>query len=196
MLKVVRLLFLLGVLVALALPAAAIASPQQAVRDCVVDGDLDRTYSNAELRRALDLLASDSNEYSDCPDVLEAAIKGGSDRGKGRGSPGLGTIDPAAEAAAQQQDQTGLEAVAAAKGGKPPTVRIGDKTVEPGPDGIFDLATASNGLPLPLLLALVALSLLALAAGLVSLQQRSPALRRFAILSKIPTLRVPLPWRR
>ncbi|HZG49774.1 MAG TPA: hypothetical protein VEY90_09645 [Thermoleophilaceae bacterium] len=199
MLKVVRLLLLLGVLAVLALPAAAIATPQQAVRDCVVDGDLDRTYSNAELRRALDLLASDSNEYSDCPDVLEAAIKGGSDRGKGRGSPGLGTTDPAAEAAAQQQDQAALEAIAAAKAaqsGKPPSVRIGDETVEPGPNGIFDLATAANKLPLPLLLALVALSLLALAAGLASLQERSSALGRFAILSKIPTPRVPLPWRR
>ena len=194
--KVVRHLRLLGALVALVLPAAASASGQQAARDCVVDGDLDRNYSNAELRRALDLLASDSNEYSDCPDVLEAAIKGGSDRGKGRGSPGVGATDPAGEAAAQQEDQAELAAIAADKGGKPPSVQVGDKVVQPGSNGIFDLATAANELPLPLLLALIAVCLLALAGGLASLQERLPALKRMGILSKIPTLRVPLPWRR
>ena len=194
--RVVRHLLLLGALVALALPAAASASGQQAARDCVVDGDLDRNYSNAELRRALDLLASDSNEYSDCPDVLEAAIKGGSDRGKGRGSPGVGATDPAGEAAAQQEDQAELAAIAANKGGKPPSVQVGDKIVKPGSNGIFDLASAANELPLPLLLALIAVCLLALAGGLASLQERLPALKRTGILSKIPTLRVPLPWRR
>lgn len=196
MLKVVRHLLLLGALIALALPATAAASGQQAARDCVVDGDLDRNYSNAELRRALDLLASDSNEYSDCPDVLNAAIKGGSDRGKGRGSPGVGATDPAGEAAAQQQDQEELAAIAANKGGKPPSVQVGDKIVKPGSNGIFDLATAANQLPLPLLLALIAVCLLALAGGLASLQERLPALKRMGFLSKIPTVRVPLPWRR
>ena len=194
----VRHLLVLGVLVALALPAAAAASPQQAARDCVVDGDLDRSYSNAELRRALDLLASDSNEYSDCPDVLEAAIKGGSDLGGGRGSPGVGAIDPAAEAAAQQEDQSDLEAVAAAgRGGSPPpSVKVGDETVTPGSNGIFDLASAANDLPVPLLVALIAVALLALAGGLASLRERVPALQRIELLSKIPTPRVSLPWRR
>lgn len=191
-----HLLLLLGALVALALPAPATASAQQAARDCVVDGDLDRSYSNAELRRALDLLASDSNEYSDCPDVLEAAIKSGSDRGKGRGSPGVGATDPAGESAAQQEDQEELAALAADKGGKPPSVQIGDKVVKPGSNGIFDLASAANELPLPLLLALIAVTMLALAGGIASLQERLPALRRLGFLSKIPTVRVPLPWRR
>jgi hypothetical protein len=187
-----------GVLIALALPATVAASPQQAARDCVVDGDLDRSYSNAELRQALDLLASDSNEYSDCPDVLEAAIRGGSDLGGGRGSPGLGATDPAAEAAAQQEDQSDLEAVAAAgrDGSPPPSVKVGDETVTPGSNGIFDLASAANDLPVPLLVALIAVGLLALAGGLVSLRERLPALQRIELLSKIPTPRVTLPWRR
>jgi hypothetical protein len=194
--RVIRHLFALGVIAALALPAPALASGQQAARDCVVDGDLDRSYSNAELRRALDLLASDSNEYSDCPDVLEAAIKGGSDKGIGRGSPGLGASDPAAEAAAQQQDQLDLAALAAGEDAKPPAVKIGDETVKPGSNGIFDLATAVNELPLPLLVALIAVALLALAGGLASLKERLPALQRIGFLSKLPTPRVPLPWRR
>jgi hypothetical protein len=194
----VRHLLVLGVLVALALPAAAVATPQQAARDCVVDGDLDRSYSNAELRQALDLLSSDSNEYSDCPDILEAAIKGGSDRGGGRGSPGVGATDPVGEAAAQQQDQSDLEAAAAAgRGGNPPpSVQVGDETVTPGSNGIFDLASAANDLPVPLLVALIAVALLALAGGLASLKERLPALQRIEFLSKIPTPRVSLPWRR
>jgi hypothetical protein len=68
--------------------------------------------------------------------------------------------------------------------------------VKPGCNGIFDLATAANQLPLPLLLALIAVCLLALAGGLASLQERLPALKRMGLLSKIPTVRVPLPWRR
>ena len=39
-----------------------------------------------ELRKARDNLPADSDEYSDCSDVIAAAIKGGSNRGSGAGS--------------------------------------------------------------------------------------------------------------
>ena len=70
------------------------------IRDCALDGRLDQKYSNSELRRAHNNLPADLDEYSDCRDVIAAAIKGGSDRGLGAGSPGIGATDPAGEAAA------------------------------------------------------------------------------------------------
>ena len=43
------------------------------------------------------------DEYSDCRDVIASAIKGGSNRGTGAGSPGIGATDPAGEAAGRRE---------------------------------------------------------------------------------------------
>ena len=99
--RIARHLLVTCALALLALPAPAFASADQVVRDCVYDGKLDHHYSNAELRRARDHLPSDADEYSDCRDVIAAAIKGGSDRSGGAPSPGIAATNPAAEAAAQ-----------------------------------------------------------------------------------------------
>jgi hypothetical protein len=72
-------------------------------------------------------------------------------------------------------------------------VEVGGEQVEPGSNGLFDLASASNDLPVPLIVALVALALLAIVGGLVALRDRVPVLGRIPLLSKIPTLRVPFP---
>ena len=88
------------------------ASADQVLRDCIRDGKLDGKYSNAELRKARDNLPSDSDEYSDCSEVIAAAIKGGSNRGSGAGSPGVGATDPAGEAAARTDDAGDLAAIA------------------------------------------------------------------------------------
>ena len=53
---------------------------------------------------------------------------------------------------------------------------MGGETVKPGSNGLFDLASASNGLPTPLLVALIALAALALTGVLVALRRRVPAL--------------------
>jgi hypothetical protein len=143
--RVVRQLFFLSAFALLTLPAAAHAS---ALSDCTRDNDLDHSYSNSELQKALDNLPTDSDEYSNCREVLAGAIHDGSDKG----------------------------------GGRPKNT---------GP--IYDLASASNDLPLPLLLALIALGLLALTGALVALRTRIPALARLPLLSKIPTPRVPNP---
>ena len=77
-----------GLLVlALALPSAAQASASAVIRDCAQDGHLDGHYSNAELRQARDNLPSDLDEYSDCRDVISAAITSGSGRGGGPAAP-------------------------------------------------------------------------------------------------------------
>jgi hypothetical protein len=184
----------LGALVLLALPASAAASADQVIRDCARDGKLDRKYSNAELRRAKDNLPADLDEYSDCRDVIASAIKGGSDRGGGTGSPGVGGTDPAGEAAARTEDAADLAALT--QDGDAPAVDVGGTSLEPDSSGFFSLAGTANKVPLPLLLALTLLGLLALTSGLAALRERVPALARVPLLSKIPTPRVPFLRRR
>jgi hypothetical protein len=177
------------------MPASAAASADQVLRDCIKDGKLDRKYSNAELRKAKDNLPADSDEYSDCSDIIASAIKGGSDRGSGAGSPGVGATDPAGEAAARTEDEGDLAAIATGEG-KPPTVDVGGTSLEPDSSGFFNLAGAANKVPLPLLVALILLGLLALASGMAAVRERVPALARIPLLSKIPTPRVPFFQRR
>src|SRR3954466_1553721 len=75
-------------------PAPAHASANQVLRDCIYDGKLDHHYSNAELRRARDHMPSDADEYSDCRDIIAAAIKGGSDRSGGAPHPRIPAPPP------------------------------------------------------------------------------------------------------
>ena len=63
--------------------------------------------------------------------------------------------------------------------------------VEPGSNGLFDLASASNDVPVPLLVALIAIGLLVILGGLVVLRERVPALARIPLLSKIPRVSFP-----
>jgi hypothetical protein len=180
-------------LVLLALPAPAFATPDQVIDDCAKDGDLDRKYSNAELRRARDRLPTDLAEYSDCADVFANAITAGSDRSGGAGSPGLGGSDPAAETAAQASDQDDLAAIA---GSDAPKLDVGGTSLKPDSSGFFGLGGAANQVPLPLLIALLLLGVMALASGVGGLRERVPALARIPLLSKIPTPRVPFFGRR
>jgi hypothetical protein len=192
--RVVRHLLALGALAVLALPAPAFASADQVVRDCARDGKLDRHYSNAELRRARNNLPADLDEYSDCRDVIANAIKGGSDLGGGSGSPGIGTTDPAGEAAAKATDQADLAALA--DSGEKPKVDVGGTSLAPDSSGFFNLGGAANQVPLPLVLAVLLLSALAVASGIGALRERVPAVARIPLLSKIPTPRVPFIGRR
>jgi hypothetical protein len=204
--RVVRHLLLLAAVAALVAPAGALATPKQVIRDCGNDGTLNRKYSNSDLRKARDNLPTDLAEYSDCRDVISAAITGGSDKGGGRGSPGqgvggAGAADPGEQGAraadAAELQALTAEAAAGSKGdAEPPRVEVGDEPVEPGSNGLFDLASASNELPLPLLIALICVGLLALAGGTVALRERVPALGRIPVLNKIPTPRVPFTKRK
>ncbi|HVG76077.1 MAG TPA: hypothetical protein VM824_11905 [Thermoleophilaceae bacterium] len=177
-------------------PAPAHASANQVLRDCIYDGKLDHHYSNAELRQARDHMPSDADEYSDCRDIIAAAIKGGSDRSGGRPSPGIAATDPAGEAAAQQADQSDLAAIADSADKTAPKLDVGGQSLKPDNSGFFNLGGAANEVPAPLLIALVLLCLTALATGLGSIRERVPALARIPFLSKIPTLRVPFIGRR
>jgi hypothetical protein len=203
--RVVRHLLLLAAVAVLVAPAGAFASPKQVIKDCGNDGTLNRKYSNSDLRKARDNLPTDLAEYSDCRDVISAAITGGSDKGGGRGSPGqgvggAGAADPGEQGAratdvAELQALTS-EAASGSKNAEPPRVEVGDEPVEPGSNGLFDLASASNELPVPLMIALICVGLLALAGGVVALRERVPALGRIPALNKIPTPRVPFTKRK
>jgi hypothetical protein len=193
--RVVRNLFLLGALALLVVPGAARAADP--VLDCARDNDLDRSYTRSELRDALDNLPTDSDEYGLCREVINGAINGGSDKGGGRPESGgdNGEGSASEEQGNREKDAEELTAITGDNGGDPPlpTVDVGGETVSPGDDGIFDLASSSNDLPAPLLVALIALGLLAIGAVLVALRSRIPALARIPVLSKIPTPRVPNP---
>ena len=170
-------LLVLAALVALALAAPAGASPGQVIRDCAKDGDLDRKYSNADLKKARKNLPSDLDEYSDCREVIGAAIDRSADRG-GAGGAGAAPSTPT------PKDEAAL--AEATSGKKPPAVKIGGDEVEPGKSGLFDLASARQDIPLPLLLALIAVGLLAVAGGVYALRRRFPALA--GLSSRLPSL--------
>jgi hypothetical protein len=188
-------LLVLAVLALLALPGSAMAGPAS---DCSADNDLDKQYSNAELRRALDDLPTDVDEYTNCREILSSAITGGSDKGGNRPTAGAdGRTRPPEETAARVKDTEDLAAITADPEKNRPSVEVAGEEVEPGSNGLFDLASASNDLPMPLLVALIALLVVALIGGVVALRERIPALARIPLLSKIPTPRVSFPrfWR-
>ena len=190
MIRAATSLLVLAVLALLALPGSAMA--QSPIADCSDDGVLDKPWSNSELRDAIDKLPTDLDEYSNCRELLTNAITSGSDRGGNRPTLGAdGSPLPPEEQAARATDNEDLAAITADPEKSPPSVKVGDEEVEPGSNGLFDLASASNDLPVPLLVALIALALVTLIGGLVAMRERIPALSRIPLLSKIP--RVPFP---
>ena len=64
---------LIVLLLALALPSAALAQGEDVIRDCAQDGDLDGNYTQDELDEAYDNMPSDIDEYSNCREVIEKA---------------------------------------------------------------------------------------------------------------------------
>jgi hypothetical protein len=200
---VTRLAYTLALAVALcalALPAVASASPNQVIRDCQTDGDLDRKYSNEDLRKAENNLPADVAEYSDCGEVIAAAITSGSDKGAGSGGGGgeSGATSGGAPTAEQQQNRAGDDAALneLTKKRKRPDVDVGGRSISPGDNGLFNVAGATNSMPLPLLLALIGALLVALVGGLLALRRRVPAIGRLPLLSKISLPRVPTPRER
>jgi hypothetical protein len=197
-----RVAYILVLLVAFAVPASAFASPAAVIRDCADNGRLDNHYSNSDLQGAQKNLPADLDEYSDCRSVIAGAITGGSDKGGGRHNGGggasggagssrahktaaAGKAAKAQEKAARARNKAALQALTGS--GSKPRLSIGGKTVEPGGNGLFNLASAANGLPLPLLLALIAVGALTAVGALYALRRHVPALAR------IPRPRLPGP---
>jgi len=185
------------ILMVLAFPVAAQASPGAVVRDCAKDGSVDGKYSDKDKRAALKKIPADLNEYSDCRAAIKASIGGptagisnkppgpgggdGSAGGSGGGradTNGDGKVSPA-ERKAADNIQVALKRD---KDRKSTESTLGDRKIDPGNVGAIDAGNTSNGLPLPVILAIAALALLAAAAATLLLGRRSPrvanALRR------------------
>src|SRR3954471_11886896 len=80
-------------LMLVAVPAAEAASTTQILRDCADDGVLQGNYKPSELRKARQNIPTDTDEYTDCRDVLARAAAGavaGSGSGSGSISGGAG----------------------------------------------------------------------------------------------------------
>jgi len=153
-------------------PVANAASTTQILRDCADDGVLQGDYTPAELRKARQNIPTDTDEYTDCRDVLaRAAAAGVSSRGGGSGgaSGGSGGSDlPPPD----PHSAEGREIVGQA-GTKPPPgpMNIGGRPVIPGHAGL-----ASNGvrneLPPGMLAALILLGAGALSTLLPPVRRR------------------------
>lgn len=181
-------LILIAALVALALPGSAAASADGVIRDCSRDGKLDQSYTRAELRGALSNLPADLREYSDCSEIIAAAVgnaAGGTGPKANSAVQRAGKSVDGAELSARAADQKNLDKLAA-EARKPGAIDVGGDQVTPGSDGLFTTAKASDDMPLPLLLAIIGLGLLALAGGFMALRSRVPALARISLRQRGP----------
>ena len=203
--RLLRNSLLVALVVALLAPASALAGP---IEDCADDGQLSKQYSQGELDDAKKNLPSDLSDYSDCGEVLNGAKAKGPDQGSSSGGGGASAPETGGGAAAAAAEE--IKAVAKptaadlarerreraaidnlANGGGKPNLSLDGKTISPGDAGLYDLASATHEVPLPVKLALYAVALLALAGLLVAGRRRFPALGfgRQAFLSRVSRLR-------
>src|SRR5215218_2535587 len=155
-------------------PAANAASTTQILRDCADDGVLQGDYTPAELRKARQNIPTDTDEYTDCRDVLaRAAAAGISSRGGGSsgGAGGTGGVAEGQPPADPHSDEG--RAIVGAAGAKPPPgpMNIGGRSVVPGraslsADGV------RNELPPGMLVALILLGAGALSTLLPPVRRR------------------------
>jgi hypothetical protein len=190
-----RRLLTTSVILCLAMPAVAHAdsSVNKLLRDACNDEHVDGHYTQAQYKKALDQLATDSDEYTDCRNVLERArlaalsagkqnnansgannggggSAGGGGGGGSNGSSGgggtsgsSGSSAPADPLASATPKQR--QALAQAGQGSAKPVDVGGKLVQPGALGLGTLAGSEHGVPTPLVALIGLLAASALAAG-------------------------------
>lgn len=168
---------------------AAHASGLSVIRDCTFDEVMSKTYTQREYRDALRELASDSDQYNNCRDVIRraqsAALAGrrkpasnGSDgggsssggtTGRSGGSDGGAGAIGSAPAAKQLDEATKLERSAVERARTVPggVVSLDNRSVDPAKVGTVPRVSQVSDLPTPLvvLLALLLAATLALAAA-------------------------------
>ncbi len=170
MLRLALACLVLGLLVAV--PAANAASTTQILRDCADDGVLQGDYKPSELRKARQNIPTDTDEYTDCRDVLARAAAAGV-AGSGAGSGGGSGAGGSSGDAPLESPNTpeGKEAIGKAAGeGAPDPIRLGGRAVVPGSAGLASDAVR-NDLPTPLIVVLALL-------GAAALATLSPFVRR------------------
>src|SRR3954451_12905483 len=127
-----RTLPVLIVVLLLGVPAAAQASGNDVIRDCAQDGQLNKHYSQSDLQNAYDNLPSDIDEYTDCRQVIRAAMGGGN--GNTGGAPPNGVMTPSGAIAGSPADVQALNQITAdavKRKHAPPIVHAGQKR-DPG----------------------------------------------------------------
>lgn len=163
------------------------------IRECYDTGQLDGSkYTRSALKNARKHLPSDIKEYSDCEDLINAALAaaGRGNRGSGGGGGGYAPppnpayTTPSGAIASNQQDYDALnkETNPQTRTQAPPAVDVAGKKLTPSTGGVINSASHgnTNDVPLPLILALAALAAMA-AFGLMSLlRRRWPDIRRVA----------------
>ena len=173
MLRLALACLVLGLIVAV--PAANAASTTQILRDCADDGVLQGDYKPAELRKARQNIPTDTDEYTDCRDVLARAAAAGV-AGSGSGSGGTVGAGGSSENQPLESPNTpeGQAAIGKAAGeGAPDPIRLGGRSVLPGTAGLSSDAVR-NELPTPLIIVLALL-------GAAALATLSPFVRRHVI---------------
>ena len=181
---------LLTALTILCLAAPAVAGAQGGVnkllRDACSDEHIDGTYTQAEYKKALDQLPTDSDEYTGCREVLQrgrlAALGAGKHKSSGGGgSTGAGTgggsgsssggssgssgasparsADPLATATPEQRKALAQ----VGKSTKP--VDVGGQLVQPGALGLGELSGAGRSVPTPMIALICLLAAAALGVG-------------------------------
>ncbi len=193
------------ILMVLAFPVAAQASPGAVVRDCAKDGSVDGKYSDKDKRAALKKIPADLNEYSDCRAAIKASIGAGGPKagisnkppgsgggGSGGGGAGGGRADTNGDGKVSPAERKAADNIQVAlkrdKDRKSTESTLGDRKTDPAKVGAIDASNTSNGLPLPVILAIAALALLAAAAATLLLARRNPRVAQ-------ALRRVPLPAR-
>lgn len=164
-----RVSLLIALIVLLATPAAASASPERIYADCEDNGRLDEAYSSADLREALRDIPEDLDEYSNCSELIRGVLAAGSrdngglgggftggpaglPQGNGVGSVPLGPnakpLDPLIDATPEERRE--VQSVAADQ-----DVRLTAQGVRPG--------DPNSDLPAPLVVVVVLAGIAALA---------------------------------
>jgi hypothetical protein len=166
---------------------AAFADYHAVIRECYNTGQLTPgKYSRKDLKDARRHLPSDIKEYSDCEDLINAALAAANKKGGGSSSsppPPAVAANPAftTPSGAQAASQDDLNALnEATKPRARPQVAVAGAKLSPSTGGVINAAksTDANSLPLPLLLSLIALAAMAGVGGATVLRQRWPQIRR------------------
>jgi hypothetical protein len=170
----VRLLTLSGLILLLAAPTASAGVRQKILRECQ-EGRITGNYTPGQLRDARKHIPTDVDEYSDCRDVLAQASLSGRSGGGGSNNPG-----PVAPGGLSLAGSTG-NLLKPANGGEHSALTdakksagaltVDGKSVVPGAAG-FAATAARRGLPTPLLVVLILLTLCALGAAAPTVRRR------------------------
>jgi hypothetical protein len=157
------------------------------IRECYDTGQLPAgKYTRSALKQARKHLPSDIKEYSDCEDLINAALAAAGRKGGGGGyippaNPALTTPSGAQASNPQDLDALKRETDPKTRAAAPPQVPIANAKLSPTTGGLLADRTAANDVPLPLILALASLVVLGLIAGSSAIRQRWPQTRRAAL---------------